>query len=333
MPLRRLASVFVVAAAGSLAGCSDTPGPTPSPSTSSATVAPSGEGSGAASSGEDAAGRSLATIDYAGDSSPAHRLDLYRPDAEGPHPVVVWVHGGGWLTGDRTEIASSTIGMKQFLDAMLAEGYAVASVDYRLTGTSQFPAQIQDVNGAIRYLRRQGSTLGLDSSRLVVAGDSAGGQLALLAAMGGSSMQGSVGGTSGEGRVTAAMSFYGVTDFTRMFSDRKPLQNCPASVVGLDSPEGRLLGVDPSLKKNAAVARRASPVYNVKASNPPIYLTHGRWDCTVPAAQSERLDAAIKAKGGKSQLTLIDASHADRKFFTTGQSLDPVMAFLQRHLE
>lgn len=274
----------------------------------------------------------MITLDYVGDGQPAHAIDLHRPAGAGPHPVLVWVHGGGWMSGDQRQLASSEHGMDQFLAALLERGYAVASVNYRLSNQARFPAQIHDVNGAIRHLRRQAADLGLDPARMAVAGDSAGGHLALLAAMGGPGLAGEVGGTGGSGTLRAVVSFYGVTDIARVHSDRAPLRDCPAGPQGASSPEGQLLGVDPGTAAGRTVANRASPLYRVAASQPPVYLTHGRWDCIVPAVQSERLHAAIQAKGGDSQLTLIDASHSDARFYTTAESVEPVLAFLERHL-
>lgn len=272
----------------------------------------------------------MKTLNYADDADPAHALDLYLPaDSQGPRPVVVWVHGGGWFSGDKSQLNAADHGMRQWRDALLGKGYAVASVNYRLSGTARHPAQLDDVSAAVRYLRRESGNLGLASDRLAVAGESAGGHLALLTAMGGAS-HGTIGGTQGSGPVQAVLSFYGVTDLTRLHADQAAQPSCPAAPAGVGSPEGKLLGYDPAARRQAALD--ASPLGHVSGNTPPTYLTHGRWDCTVPPVQSQRLNDALQRAGRPVTLTLIDGSHADARFYTTAHSVDPALQFLAQHL-
>ncbi len=117
-------------------------------------------------------------------------LDLYLPQAGGPVPVVVHVHGGGWRRGSRRE-PLPVLGAG-FYDTLAAEGFAVAAIDYRLSGEARFPAQLEDVRTAISWVRDHAASYGLDADREFLWGDSAGGHLALLAALTGAKVRGVV---------------------------------------------------------------------------------------------------------------------------------------------
>ncbi|HYR58898.1 MAG TPA: alpha/beta hydrolase, partial [Chthoniobacteraceae bacterium] len=114
------------------------------------------------------------------------KLDVYRPEKARP-PLIVYVHGGAWRGGSKKEMP---------LGALVKEGYAVASVDYRLSTEAQFPAQVHDIKAAIRFLRAQQAQLGIDAARIVIAGSSAGGHLAALVGVtnGHKELEGAVGG-------------------------------------------------------------------------------------------------------------------------------------------
>jgi acetyl esterase/lipase len=110
------------------------------------------------------------------------RLDLYQPPgAPGSHPLVVFIHGGGWMSG-HTRHSGAFEDWPGVLASLAAKGYVVASVEYRLSGEAPFPAAIQDVKAAIRWLRARAPQYGIDRQRAIVWGGSAGGQLAALAA-------------------------------------------------------------------------------------------------------------------------------------------------------
>src|SRR6188768_351395 len=110
------------------------------------------------------------------------QLDLWVPPAPAPPPLVVWIHGGAWLSGDRRYLPE-TLRPDQLFDALLAAGLAVATVDYRLAREAPFPAQLHDVKAALRYLRAFAAELGVDAGRAGVWGESAGGHLAALLAL------------------------------------------------------------------------------------------------------------------------------------------------------
>jgi acetyl esterase/lipase len=131
-------------------------------------------------------------------------LDLYLPEANGPLPVVVYVHGGGWQRGSRRD--PPPLLAADFYDAIAAEGFVVAAIDYRLSGEARFPAPLEDVRTAVGWVRDHGAGYGLDPGRVFLWGDSACGHLALLAALTGAT-------------VRAAVAWFAVTDLAGMPSD------------------------------------------------------------------------------------------------------------------
>lgn len=233
------------------------------------------------------------TLAYAG--GPQHLLDLYRPaGATGPLPTVVWIHGGAWRSGSREQVDQAR--------RLVCRGYAVASIDYRLTPDAIFPAQIHDVKAAIRYLRANAATLGLDGERFAAFGSSAGGHLAALAgtSAGVPALEDlSLGNAGTSSAVQAAVAWYAPTDFSRM--DAQILaQGCPAADAFHgegDSAESVLVGCPVGNPGCAAAVARADPTTYVGAGTPPIYLLHGGADCTVPPAQSALLEQAMDAAG------------------------------------
>ena len=247
------------------------------------------------------------------------RLDVYVPTTgSAPFPCVVWIHGGGWANGSRFPIPAGAAGL-------LARGIAVASVDYRLTTQAgqfgafpvTFPAQIEDVKGAVRFLRANAATYGLDPARFGSWGSSAGGHLsALLATSGGvAELEGSTGGNLGSSSaVQAAADYFGPIDFWNMNPD---VTTPPGSSIDHDaalSPESRLIGFDQPgqgigvLRANQSnpnppfpffvnLVNQANPITWVDASDPPMHVAHGSGDVAVPRMQGKRLATALRAAG------------------------------------
>lgn len=246
------------------------------------------------------------TLSYAAGAD--HQLDLYRPATSlAPLPTVVWIHGGGWQSGSRLQAEQAR--------RLVCKGYAVASIDYRLSGTAKFPAQIHDVKAAIRFLRANAAAYGLDATRFATFGSSAGGHLASLAATsaGIAALEDlSQGNASTSSAVQAAVAWYGPTDLGRM--DAQLLaQGCApgsASHGQATSAESKFLGCTVNDPGCAATINAANPITYVGAATPPVYLLHGTTDCTVPNAQSDLLKAAIDAAGRcATKRNLVGAGH------------------------
>jgi acetyl esterase/lipase len=238
-------------------------------------------------------------------------LDLYLPpgpEADGPLPVVVYVHGGGWQRGSRRD--PPPLIAADFYDQIAAGGFAVAAIDYRLSGEARFPAPLEDVRTAVDWVRDNADAYGLDAGRVFLWGDSAGGHLALLAALTGAA-------------VRATVAWFPVTDLVSMPSDLAAAGGTPDP--GPDSREARLLG-GPAWSV-PDLARQASPVTHASTAAPPILLLHGTVDDLVPAAQSVRLAEALGRAGATVELELVPgATH-----FWKGAS--DVAAIIRRSIE
>jgi acetyl esterase/lipase len=215
-------------------------------------------------------------------------LDLYLPDrsqpgASGPVPVVVHVHGGGWRRGSRRHPLPA-LG-DGFYSGLAAAGIAVAAVDYRLSGEARYPAAVDDVRTAVAWVRAELPSYGTAPGPVALWGDSAGGHLALLAALTGTPVDGVV-------------AWFPVTDLAgRRDGDDDP-----------DTREALFLGAPPARVPD--LARAASPLTHVRAGAPPMLLLHGDSDTMVPADQSIRFTEALRAAGGTVSLVLVPgASH------------------------
>lgn len=221
------------------------------------------------------------------DSEPLYvDLVLPHPRPRQPAPVLVWVHGGGWMVGSRSRLIK-----KGWLPLFAKEGYAVVSVGYRLSTKATFPAQIHDVKGAIRWVRTTADEYGFDPNRVAIAGLSSGGHLAALAGVSGDDpyLEGEVGPLGPSAQVDAVVALSAPTDF---------LQNPSAKAStgtwlhrdGL-SPEARLLGGP--VTERPELAQRANPVTYVNSDAPPFLIVHGRKDEVVPFNQAELLYEAL----------------------------------------
>jgi acetyl esterase/lipase len=240
-------------------------------------------------------------------------LDLYVPETDGPLPVIVYVHGGGWQRGSRRK-PLPVLG-PDFYDFLAAHGFAVAAIDYRLSGEARFPAPLEDVRTAVGWVRDNAASYGLDAGRVFLWGDSSGGHLALLAALTGTKVPGS--------KVQGAVAWFPVTDLAGMPSDVAGAGGEPDA--GPDSREAHLLGAP--ARSVPDLAQQASPVTYASADAPPILLMHGAADDMVPAVQSIRLAEALGAAGAAIELELVPgATH-----FWNGAT--DVPAIVQRSIE
>lgn len=235
------------------------------------------------------------------------QLDLYlHEDRAVSRPLVIWVHGGGWSRGDARQSGAFT-NWPAVLAMLAGRGYVVASVDYRLSGEAKFPAQVQDVKAAIRFLRSKASEYGIDSSRVYLWGGSAGGHLAGLATVscGVAAFDPpvSTGRLSGAAAklaqplaqsdcVQGAALWYGVFDFT-LGGEQPGTALNPRTLTAL-------FGCDPMACRDQLTA--ASPVTYVKRDTPPLLLIAGTADEEVAFGQSEAMAARMRAAGAPVEL-------------------------------
>ena len=268
--------------------------------------------------------RDLAYID-GGD--PAQKLDLYLPETqpESPLPLIVHIHGGGWRAGNKFPCP--------FTDYAL-RGYAVASVGYRFSQKAVFPAQIQDCQAAIRWLRAQAKTYHLDPSRVGVVGGSAGGHLsALVGTSGGKGVFPPIGAHADQpDRVQAVCDIFGPADFTTVVQQATADSNVK-NIFAFNTPTDPYSSLIGAPLDDIAKAQAVSPVHYVDRNSPPFLILHGTHDALVPYAQSVQLKSALKAQGVPVWLqTLPGAGHGGPSFAWPGvQQL--MRDFFDKHLK
>jgi acetyl esterase/lipase len=223
-------------------------------------------------------------LPYVTNGHQRQKLDLYLPRAGEKLPLIIRIHGGAWLAGSKESEGPMDYPR---------EGFAVASINYRLSQHAVFPAQIQDCKAAVRYLRANAQKYNLDPNRFAVWGASAGGHLAALLGTTGDVNEFDVGeNLSVSSRVQAVVDYFGPTDFLQMEEHRLPngmIHNTP------DSPESKLIGG--LIQDNPEKAAKANPITYVTKDDPPFLIVHGDMDPLVPHHQSELLEAALKKEG------------------------------------
>lgn len=261
--------------------------------------------------------------------SSAQKLDLYLPTTgTKPFPVVLWIHGGGWQSG--TKYLSSTAAQL----ALVAQGYAIASVNYRLSWEAKFPAQIQDVKASVRWLRANAKRFNLDTARVGAWGASAGGHLAALLGTSNGVLaltDPTLGNASMSERVKAVTDFYGPVSF-RSMDAQLALDGCPLyNGIGFASPRSPtslLLGA--AINTVPAKVAAADPITYLGAGDPPFFIQQGSADCTVPYQQSTTLRDAIITKVGASKVTYQQMQgyvHSDRRFMSSSNVLKVINFF------
>ena len=238
--------------------------------------------------------RELRNLNYVTNGHERQKLDLFIPSgATNPLPVIIWIHGGAWKGGSKEQCPAL-----RFVE----RGYAVASINYRLSQHAIFPAQIEDCKAAVRWLRAHAAEYRLDPDRFAAWGASAGGHLVALLGTSRDVKSFDVGESlSFSSGVQAVVDFFGPTDFTRMAQDSLP--NTPFDHDAPDSPESQLLGG--AVQANKDKAAKASPLTYVSKDDPPFLIMHGDRDNIVPHQQSEQLRAALQQAGVPVTLKLI----------------------------
>ncbi|MHB0937576.1 MAG: alpha/beta hydrolase fold domain-containing protein [Armatimonadota bacterium] len=265
-----------------------------------------------------ATGQKIANLEYARAGDHALLLDLYLPPKKSDRlPVVVWIHGGYWCQRSKDEDIPALF--------LLDHGFAVASIDFRQSQQAIFPGQIHDCKAAVRWLRANAESYGLDPDHIGVWGDSSGGHLAaLLGTSGGvQTLEGSEGNTGMSSRVQCVCDWYGPADLVEAFTAPGIPENAyRASFVF------KLLG-----GKDRGKAALASPITHVTPDDAPFLIMHGTKDRVVPLAQSRRLKDALKSAGVPVQLVVLPgASHADKAFLNAGNKRT-ILHFFNRHLK
>lgn len=246
------------------------------------------------------------------------KLDLHLPKAQNPR-VLVYVHGGAWRAGSKSDVPVA---------ALLDHGFAIASVDYRLSTQARFPAQIHDIKAAIRFLRAKSSLFHLNTDKIAIVGSSAGGHLAALTGVtnGLQALEGDIGEHLDQSSdIACIVSLYGASNLQSILSQSTEFglrMRIPALEL--------LLGDVP--EKAPALARLASPVAQLDAKDPPLLLIHGDADPQMPPQQSQELAKAYEAEKLPVKLIMLPGSkHGGSEFYDEKRTA-VVAAFLQQHL-
>jgi acetyl esterase/lipase len=247
---------------------------------------------------------------YAHASGRALHVDLYLPrDRRAPAPLVVWLHSGGWRIGNRRRAPDLS---RHFA----ARGFAMASIDYRLSREAPFPAQLHDVRAAIRWLRADASRFGIDADRIGLWGASAGGHLAALAAFGAhvDASDARVERGTVPVDVQALAIGYAPVDFLTMDAQRErgavtiddpTAFTLPAGARITDARSYESLLIGAPVADRPDLARAASPIAHVRPDVPATLIVHGTGDGAIPAAQSEQLYEALARCGNDVTLHLV----------------------------
>jgi acetyl esterase/lipase len=247
--------------------------------------------------------RIIRDVEFAKAGDHALALDLYIPAGPSKPMLIVYVHGGAWRAGSKSDMP---------LGPLLLRGFPVASVDYRLSTEAPFPAQSHDIKAAIRFLRAKGKELGVDPTRIAIAGSSAGGHLAALIGVtaGVKELEGTLGAFPDESsRVQAIIDLFGASNLETILSQSTE------HGLGVRVPALQLLlGGQPTEKPE--LARLASPVAHIDANDPPLLMIHGDADPQMPYQQSVELKAAYEKVRLTVQLeTIAGGKHGGKEFY------------------
>lgn len=243
-----------------------------------------------------------ADIEYAKVGETSLKLDLHRPQGENP-PLIVYVHGGGWRAGSKEDVPIADLYDK---------GFAIASVNYRLSTQAVFPAQVHDIKAAIRFLRAKEGLYHINASKIAIIGSSAGGHLAVLVGMSNRNpeLEGKVGEHLDQSSdVQVIVSYYGASNLQTILSQ--------STQQGLDFriPALKLLLGDTPDKK-PELTKLASPVTHLDKKDPPLLLIHGDADPQMPPQQSQELAKAYESLGLPVTLLMLSGSlHGGAEFY------------------
>lgn len=257
-------------------------------------------------------------VEYGKAGDVSLKLDVFEPTAKSdkPRPCIVWIHGGGWQGGNKSN------GLGRLASFVASGDYVGVSVEYRLTDVASWPAQINDCKAAIRWIRAHAKQYNIDPDKIGVWGASAGGHLVSLLGTSGDvkEVEGDNGSPGVSSRVTCVVDFCGPSDFL-LFGADSPQLNRPGQ------PVYKLL--NGPLKDRLDMAKQASPVTHVSKDDPPFLIMHGTKDNLVPLSQAERLQTALKGAGVDSKFVqVIGGGHG----FGGPEVNQRVKAFFDRQL-
>ncbi len=266
--------------------------------------------------------------------SATQKLDLYIPnEGTGPFPVIIEIHGGGFMMGAKSgEITPMLEGVKR--------GYAVASINYRMSGEALFPAAINDVKAAIKFLRANAAKYNLNPGKFATWGGSAGGNLSALAAMSGdvaSLVDASLGNASVSDAVQAGVDWFGPIYFSTMDAEFAALGTTGAmgATNSANSAESKYLGKVIGTPEAQPLIEAASPLTYITKNAPPLYIQHGTVDRNIPITQSINFAAKLASVIGADKVIfekIEGAAHGGSQFNAT-ENAAKILNFLDKYLK
>jgi acetyl esterase/lipase len=245
-----------------------------------------------------------AQVPARGYQNKALKMDLLIPDKKENMPVIVYVPGGGFISANKNN-------MVQLCSHLSEQGYVVAAIEYRVAPSVRFPAPLEDVKAAVRYLKANAGRFSIDPARVGVIGGSAGGYLTALMA----TTNGMTAFDKGEhldqnSRITCAVDLYGISDLTRIgddYSDTvKELHKSPGATEALwVNGSGVFGGRDGGILADPEAAEKANPIHYISSTSAPLLLLHGSADTVVSPSQTDLLFQALQKKGIPSERYIV----------------------------
>ncbi len=267
-------------------------------------------------------------VPYAGLSN-AEELDIYIPFGGGPYPLVILIHGGGFETGDKSGNEERTK-----INLLVRRGFAVATINYRLSDEAKYPAQIYDAKAAVRFLRSKAGEYNLDSDHFAAWGISAGGTLAALlgTTCGVEDLEGAgLGHADQSSCISAVVDWFGLVDLLAMdeqFEDTR----CEDGHNDPNSPESRLVGAP--IQTVPELVAKTNPMNYITPDDAAFFIQHGSRDCRVPPIQSRLLAEALISVIGADKVYYeqIEGAVHGGDVFRTEENYQKILDFLNHFL-
>lgn len=271
--------------------------------------------------------KTITNVQYA-NVSPAQVMDIYLPEGDGPFPVVVLIHGGAFKMGDK--------GMeKANAEALVANGFAAASINYRLSGEAIYPAQIEDCKAAVRFLRANATKYNLNPEKIGSWGSSAGGNLSAMlgTSYGVAALEGSsLGNAAVSSRVIASVDWFGPINFGTMDAEAAAL-GFTGRTNSESSPESQLIGK--AVQSAPELVAKANPTTYISADDAAFFIQVGSMDRNIPYTQSLNFYDALKLVLGSEKVSfeLLEGAGHGGPQFTTASNIAKVIAFFDKNLK
>ncbi|MFF2300334.1 alpha/beta fold hydrolase [Arthrobacter sp. NPDC058127] len=280
----------------------------------------------------------LTNLRYADGAAGDLKLDLYTPESSQPAPVLIYLHGGAWITGRRDETPNR-------LHHLAAHGIAVTSIDYDFVQDAPFPAQLNNITAAVTWVKANADEHNLDPERIALGGASAGGYLATISAL--LLTDKTAAAESGtDADIGAIVALF--TNFDLTSARPKPVPNSgftvPAFIANSPVPayfggtpptparrQALLAGV-PEEELNDEILAGLSPMDRLHANTPPLLIMHGTADGVAPVAQSINFHDRAQRLGLQAELKLLDGANHEGPEFDTPETAECIAAFLHRAL-